>query len=185
MRLSLPSRAIVVFVFLAEASCLCRPSLLSQTANESFSSDSPPPPLQPQPNWGGLPAKCWIGFGSYGNQHAMCVETQTGHKHFNAASSRTGSEYRCAAGTQIDCFLMKQAFGYISCCMLNHHTGVSSTLHASFWHFETRGRMTCICLFFLYFFLQQSQSGDWTTWIQVKDLKCIFCEQKLLFSSIL
>lgn len=25
---------------------------------------------KPQPKWGGLPAKCWSGLGSYGNQHA-------------------------------------------------------------------------------------------------------------------
>lgn len=58
----------------------------------------------------------------------MCVEIQTVLEHFNVASSRTGSECRCAAGTQIvwlNCFVMQQAFSCISCCMLKHHRWVS------------------------------------------------------------
>lgn len=39
----------------------------------------------------------------------MCVEMQSGLKHFNAASSRTITEYRCAAGTQMFLLLPNEA----------------------------------------------------------------------------
>lgn len=86
---------------------------------------TPPPPPPPKLRRASCQMLQWAGF----IWKSTCRRTLMCLKHLNVALSRTGSEYRCAAGTQIACFLMKQVFGCISCCMLKHHRRVSPNDH--------------------------------------------------------
>lgn len=90
-----------------------------------FQITATPPPPPPKLRRASCQMLQWAGF----IWKSTCRRTLMCLKHLNVALSRTGSEYRCAAGTQIACFLMKQVFGCISCCMLKHHRGVSPNDH--------------------------------------------------------